>query len=115
MEEKATFTFSGFNRNNLIGKVVLILIFGCVTGYAFTKNKASDFVEGNEITLEQYIEGFEAHKADLKKLNPRPSLGILLFTVGTVVFFGAYEILGRLLGSALGKIIETFKHLGTRG
>lgn len=83
------------------GKVILVLLLACFAAYMMHQQKAEDHLRGEQLTLEEYTEGFEAHKAKLSK-PPTPLLpGILIMASLLGLTFAIYEALGRLIGLLL--------------
>lgn len=104
MSEDITITISKSNNNTVIGKVIVLILLSCFTGYLFTLSKATDFDEGQKLTLEQYTAEFEHHKAKLTK-KPKPLwVGIAIFGIFSFFTFGLYELLGGFLGMIVGKV-----------
>ena len=84
-----------------VGKLIFILLLSCILGYLIVQDKAGDNLRGEQLTLEEYTAGFEAHKARLSKPP-----GSMLFEIGllasfAVVLFASYELVGHLIGRLL--------------
>ncbi|MDP6038489.1 MAG: hypothetical protein QGG64_08060 [Candidatus Latescibacteria bacterium] len=105
MNEYVTITIHKSSRSTIIGKTILLLIFGCVVGYFVALDRIEKFDQGQQLTMEQYTAEFEQHKAKLTK-KPIPVWAATSVCFGfALFFFGIYELLGRLLGLAVGKIL----------
>ncbi|MDP6778547.1 MAG: DUF3267 domain-containing protein [Candidatus Latescibacteria bacterium] len=85
------------------GKVIFVLLLGCFLGYMMHLDKAEDQLRGEQLTLEEYVADFEAHKARLS--DPPISLvpGMLIMTSLLVIAIAVYESMGRLIGLLLQK------------
>lgn len=93
-------------KNTLIGKIFLVALSAGLLGYWFSIDSAAQFEKGKQLTLEQYTANFDQYKAKLLSPGRIPvPLGIFAMLIVLAVFFGLYELLGLLLGLAIGKII----------
>lgn len=90
-----------------IGKLIVILAFSCYLGYDYHSDSLENYEKGQSLTLNEYIEEFDAHKAEL--LNPGfPLWSVILFiSFIAAAFFGAYELLGKGFGWVLWKVFQS--------
>lgn len=87
-----------------IGKVIVVLLFSIFIGYCFHTDSLKDYKKGQTLTLNEYVEGFEAYKAKLLYHNPLWQ-DILFIVLAGSLLFGLYELLGKGLGWALWRAI----------
>lgn len=106
MSELETITLSRSKRDVFVGKVILILVVGCVAGYFFGLDKAADLAEAQQLTLEEYTGLFEHYKADLSKGPDSAAAGIVMMVTVAFLFAAVYELLGRLFGAVVGRVIS---------
>ena len=81
MDERITLTISRSTRNSMIGKIVILLIAGCLLGYFMALDKAADFERGQHLTLEKYTEEFGQYRAKLSR-GPMPMWGAIVVFSG---------------------------------
>ncbi len=107
MDKRVTITIPRATRNIAFGKILAVLISGCLFGYWFSLNSAADFHKGQKLTLKEYSANYERYKANLLSPGPIPIVGgIFAMILVLAVFFGLYELLGFLLGLMIGKLIN---------
>jgi hypothetical protein len=85
-------------RQILAGKLAVLVIAALVAGYFVATSAEKRYEEGKQLTIENYTEGFEAHKAK----ETKPPIPLLGAAAALLVFFvfslGLYEALGWALG-----------------
>lgn len=107
MDKRVTITIPRPARNIAVGKILALVISGCLFGYWFSLKSEADFRKGQKLTLKEYTATYEQYKADLLSPGPIPMVGgIFLMIVVLAIFFGLYELVGFLLGLMIGKIIN---------
>jgi hypothetical protein len=87
-----------------IGKVIVVLALSILFGWFFNESSLENYQKGRTLTLDEYIEGFEEHKAQLLYHSPLWQ-DILIFFVGAGFFLCVYEFLGRGIGWVLWRTI----------
>jgi len=86
-----------------LGKVIAILILSISLGYLSHSSSFEDYQKGQNLTFNEYAEGFEDHKARLLDHGPLwHDILLLLFMVGFVIC--SYELMGKVVGWALWRI-----------
>jgi hypothetical protein len=85
-------------RNSILGKIVAVLVMAVIFGSLVTKDKRSDYIEGQELTYEKYLENFEKHKAKVTKEPTAIHKYVLGVGALIIVFVVSYEFLGLLFG-----------------
>jgi hypothetical protein len=92
-----------------IGKLIVILVFSCFLGFSHYTDALQEYEKGQRLTLNAYIEKFDAHKAEL--LNPPDPLwaDILVVSFMVAAFFGIYELLGKGVGWIIQRIFHAKK------
>jgi len=93
----------------LIGKLIVVLAFSCFLGYNQYTDDLQKYEKGQSLTLNEYIDGFDAHKADLLKPPESLWLGILIISFMVAAFFGVYELLGKGVGWLLWRTFHSKK------
>jgi len=95
-----------------IGKVIVVLVFSILFGYFLNASSLQDYKKGQTLTLNEYVECFEAHKAKLLYHNSL-WLEILFVFLVAGFLFALYELLGKGLGWALWRAV--LKRKGREG
>jgi len=93
----------------LIGKLIVILVFSCFLGYSHHTDALQTYEKGQRLTLNAYIEAFDAHKAELLKPADPLWLDILVISFMAAAFFGVYELLGKGVGWILQRTFQSKK------
>ncbi|MGC1396097.1 MAG: hypothetical protein WA828_17695 [Coleofasciculaceae cyanobacterium] len=105
MNKPLIVTIPTSTKNNLIGKILVIIISSGLLGYWYSLDSAEKFETNKQLTIEQYTANFSQHKAKLLSPGRMPiPLGIFTMLIVFAGFFGLYELLGLLLGLTIGKI-----------
>ena len=104
MAESVTITLPRSVVNRTIGKVLLLVIVGCLMGGFFAIDQAKKAEMGEQLTLEQYTAGFDQHRAALMRPSMPTWASILVCLLIALAAAGVYELLGGLLGLVVGKI-----------
>ena len=107
MDKLVTITIPRATRNIAVGKILAVLISGCLFGYWFSLRSEANFKKAQKLTLKEYTANYEQYKANLLSPGPIPMAGgILTMIFVLAILFGLYELLGFLLGLTIGKIIN---------
>ena len=107
MDKRVTITIPRSTRNIAVGKILALLISGCVFGYWFSLRSEAEFKKGQKLTLKEYTANYEQYKADLLSPGPIPMAGGIFAMIFVLsILFGLYELVGFLLGLMIGKIIN---------
>lgn len=87
-----------------VGKVIFVLLLSIFIAHDFYSDSLQEYVQGQGVTLEEYIEGFDAYKAKFKE-TPGPLWAYVLATFGFICLFIAfYELAGIGFGRIGGRI-----------
>lgn len=101
----------GSGASTGIGKVIFILVFSVIVGYFFNTSSLQDYQKAQTLTLNEYIKGFAAHKAELLSHDPLwLEIFVIFFAAG--LLFCLYELLGKGFGWALRRTILRRKSKG---
>lgn len=106
MSELETITLARSKKDVFIGKVIFLVIVGCVGGYFLGLDRAADFAEAERLTMEEHIAGFEHHRVDLAKGPSSVPAGIGTLLAAAFICSGVYELFGRLFGAVMGKVLR---------
>lgn len=86
-----------------LGKLTAVLILSISLGYLSNSSSFENYQKGQNLTFEEYAEGFEDHKARLLDHGPLwYDILLLFFMVGFVI--GSYELMGKVIDGALLRI-----------
>ena len=93
------------SRQHIVGaKVIVALLFGALLGYAMGVSVRAEAERGKDLTLKQYVAGFDRYKAKLEN-GDMPMAGALVAGVIMVAgMFGVYELFAFGLGKALARL-----------
>jgi hypothetical protein len=77
----------------IVARLIVVVLFGIVIGYAVGKSLAKDAARGHDLTLKEYVADFESHKKDLITSDMPMALSIFVGVLMVVAFFAVYELL----------------------
>ncbi|MEQ8542044.1 MAG: hypothetical protein RIB93_31880 [Coleofasciculus sp. D1-CHI-01] len=106
-------------RLAVISKIIVLILWGGVFGYVFSKEAVRDLEQAEAISIEKCskeicIEEVLAYKESLSdnsnKLAVKPAYAIPLMTVSFSILFGSYELLALIIRLVLKKIITGFSN-----
>ena len=105
-------------RHRWVGKVIFVVLLSIFISHDFYSDTLQEHMRGQEITLEEYIQGFEAYKEKFKE-TPGPLWAYVLVTIGLIsLFIAFYELAGIGFGRIGGRIqnfMPTRSEVGRRG
>jgi hypothetical protein len=101
-----------------VGKVIFVILLSIFISHDFYSDTLQEYVLGQDITLEEYIQGFDAYKAKFKE-TPGPLWVYALVTFGLIsLFIVFYELAGIGFGRIGGRIqnfMAAKSHVWRRG
>jgi hypothetical protein len=77
----------------IVARLIVVVLFGIVIGYAVGKSLAKDATRGRDLTLKEYVADFESHKKDLITSDMPMALSMFVGVLMVVAFFAVYELL----------------------
>ena len=84
-----------YPKHLLAGKFLAMLLLGALIGYLIGESMAADASRGASLTLDAYIENYDAYKAELMS-SAAPMAGMLvgvtLFVIGGLVAYEALSV-----------------------
>ena len=87
-----------------IAKLIVVLIFTCLIAYSINSSSLQDYEKGQNLTLNEYVEGFDDYKASLLLYDPL-WYDFLIAFIMVGFFFCSYELLGKGVGWILWRTI----------
>jgi hypothetical protein len=116
-ETKAMGNTNQLKGHRWVGKVVFVVLLSILIAHNIYSDSLQDSVQGQNLTLDEYIQGFDAHKAKLKE-PPAPLWAYLIVTfVGISLSLAFYELAGIGFGRIGRRILNSApaeSHLGQK-
>lgn len=99
MDKDVNIKISRKSTHVMIGKIIVLVLFGTICGILTAKSDLEDNIRGQNLTKEMYMNDYDSYKANLIGTGPMgTTLGIVIFVLMSFIFFGIYELLGRFFG-----------------
>jgi uncharacterized membrane protein len=98
-------------KNNLIGKLIAILIISLLFGYFMTKNFEKEYERGKNLTKAAYLQNYDHYKGQLMERSRNLAGNIIGVYILCLLFFGAYELFSKVVVIVLNKSSRPRKNL----